>query len=115
MNFFRVILSPLASGPENYITNEDVRITSGTSLALIYSDEAGLNPIAQPGAKTDDKGVFEFYGIETSYTATHTATGQFIELDYSDTGVELTPKYIIDDAPTTGGPYVRFNGAWAEL
>lgn len=49
--------------PFNVLPNTDVTIrrVSDNGLVLIYSDADGLIPIAQPGAKTNPRGVFEFY------------------------------------------------------
>lgn len=49
--------------PFNVLPDTDVSIrkVSDNSLVLIYSDSDGLIPIAQPGAKTNSRGVFEFY------------------------------------------------------
>lgn len=67
------------NNPNNTLANTDIVIRttqSGTPLALIYEDEDGLIPIAQPGAKTNSLGVFEFYAASASYNFTATVNGE---------------------------------------
>lgn len=60
---YSVTLVAKQDAPYNVLPDTDISIrkVSDESLVQIYSDEAGLVPIAQPGAKTDSRGVFEFY------------------------------------------------------
>lgn len=67
------------NNPNNTLANTDIVIRttqSGTPLALIYEDEDGLTPIAQPGAKTNSLGVFDFYAASGSYNFTATVNGE---------------------------------------
>ena len=61
---FTVTVIDHVNNPNNTLANTAIEIRTtqaGEPLALIYSDEAGLNPIPQPGAQTNNLGVFYFY------------------------------------------------------
>ena len=67
------------NNPNNTLANTDIVIRttqSGAPLAIIYADEDGLITIAQPGAKTNDLGVFEFYAASANYNFTATVNGE---------------------------------------
>lgn len=67
------------NNPNNTLANTDIVIRTtqaGAPLAIIYADEDGLIPIAQPGAKTNDLGVFEFYASSANYNFTATVNGE---------------------------------------
>lgn len=65
-----VILDKDAGG-QNGAVNQALQIfkSDGVTLASIFSDEAGINPIAQPGAVTDELGNFEFWSAPGNYVA----------------------------------------------
>lgn len=58
----------------NAVEGATVQVNSypGGSLATIYSDSAGVTPIANPMA-TDDHGYFEYYAADGRYTWTITS------------------------------------------
>lgn len=61
---FTVTVIDHVNNPNNTLANTAIEIRTtqaGEPLAQIYSDEAGLIPIPQPGAQTNDLGVFYFY------------------------------------------------------
>lgn len=61
---FTVTVIDHVNNPNNTLANTDIEIRTtqaGEPLAVIYSDEAGLSPIPQPGAQTNSLGVFYFY------------------------------------------------------
>lgn len=67
------------NNPNNTLANADIVIRTtqaGTPLALIYEDEDGIIPIAQPGAKTNSLGVFDFYAASGNYNFTATVNGE---------------------------------------
>lgn len=68
---YSVALVNTFDNPGNTLPNYDVSIRDGFTedLVEIYSDAAGTNPIAQPGAKTDSRGVFSFYAANGYYIA----------------------------------------------
>lgn len=71
------------NNPNNTLANTDIVIRttqSGSPLAIIYADEDGLIPIPQPGAKTNDLGVFEFYAASANYNFTATVNGETIKI-----------------------------------
>ncbi len=61
---FTVTVIDHVNNPNNTLANTAIEIRTtqaGEPLAQIYSDDAGLSPIPQPGAQTNDLGVFYFY------------------------------------------------------
>lgn len=73
-----------ANDPYNIIEEAAIEIRvrnpDGTSgnLSVIYSDEAGLIPITQPGAKSDLNGQFVFYAKAARYNAVYNNGGNLV-------------------------------------
>ena len=65
---YQVTLVAKQDSPYNVLPDTDISIrkVSDDTLVQIYADEAGLIPIAQPGAKTDSRGVFSFFADGSS-------------------------------------------------
>lgn len=108
---FSVKVIDFVNNPNNLLAGHPVEIRTdgaGTPLAAIFSDEAGLLPITQPGAVTSSIGIFQFYAesnVSDSYTANTTIGGQpYIE---KLGGIDHSKLSNLDDIGGHDGIYSR--------
>ena len=101
---YTVTIYTKQDNPYNVIPDAPIeireRLANGTSgsLSIIYSDQEGLIPITQTGAKADSNGQFVFYAEAAQYNAVYES--QTVPVDIGLTADTL-PSAIINDLSQT--------------
>jgi len=102
------------SAGQNIVAAQAVAVNiKGGALANIFSDDAGLNPITQPGAVTDANGIFSFYVNNGTYTISSAGLSEEIsvndflsysteELTTATMAADTKKTYLVGDVINTG-------------